>query len=392
MSHVFKKSGTSYFPIASENATMHERLDPAIYAPRKTQEGQPYLEKVAESLPVFQKYYGDADDRFTYVSSDFELSGRTSALFVGSKGCGKTIEIERIAEYYRKHGMPVIYVDEPIDISVLNYLLSSVRKAVWVFDEFGKLFKKSQPYSVTASPQELLLTTFAGAKMNGSILLISENDVNYLDDHMLSRPGRVKFLFRFNKPGLKELEEIFGAVQNNTLRNYLKLYFRQGGKWGYDTINVIAGILQHNPDTSVDDFIKSSLRYNIPPPIYLVITPRAGSSTPGITSTSFNICGDIFKDGLVEMVVTRTSGETSTTDVTAEVWKIIEENDSFNPYRRFFIQHGEIKVPLSIEIKSVDAFDSEESKKAGKSSSTDGSPLPWEQKLTLPLELDAADF
>lgn len=161
-------------------------------------------------LNVPERVYGECNSYVDRVFGTFmDRSGCTGALLVGEKGSGKTMLAKMIAKLALKNGFPVILLASPIDtISLTNILTAMTQPAVFLIDEFEKVFggANSSPEDGDenkGSPsQQQLLTVMDGVVSSKKLFLLTCNDEWRIDSHLLNRPGRL--FYRINYAGVSK--------------------------------------------------------------------------------------------------------------------------------------------------------------------------------------------
>jgi hypothetical protein len=165
----------------------------------------PYFYKMEDYKTSHGKIYGDAESfaKHVWESYDIEKDKNVGALFSGNKGLGKSLTIRLIVEHYIKT-KPIIVVDQYTDL--LPSVLSDLKDCVVVLDEFEKMFKKNGDEGMT--PQESLLSVLDGTKsLSHNLYLLSVNDVFSLNENLISRPGRIRYHFRYENISEVAIEE-----------------------------------------------------------------------------------------------------------------------------------------------------------------------------------------
>ena len=78
---------------------------------------------------------------------------------------------------------------------------------VVVLDEFEKMFKKNEDDG-GMTPQESLLSVLDGTKsLSHNLYLLSVNDIFALDENLISRPGRIRYHFRYENVSESAIKE-----------------------------------------------------------------------------------------------------------------------------------------------------------------------------------------
>ena len=155
----------------------------------------PFFYKMEDYKTSHGKIYGKVQTIAKHVidAFDTEKDKNIGALFSGAKGLGKSLTIRLIVEHYMKT-RPVIIVDRYTN--VLPSVLSDLKDCVIVLDEFEKMFENNNDEGMT--PQESLLSVLDGTKsISHNLYLLSVNNVFKLDDNLISRPGRIRYHFKY---------------------------------------------------------------------------------------------------------------------------------------------------------------------------------------------------
>ena len=155
----------------------------------------PFFYKMEDYKTSHGKIYGKVQTIAKHVidAFDTEKDKNIGALFSGAKGLGKSLTIRLIVEHYMKT-RPVIIVDRYTN--VLPSVLSDLKDCVIVLDEFEKMFKNNNDEGMT--PQESLLSVLDGTKsISHNLYLLSVNNVFKLDVNLISRPGRIRYHFKY---------------------------------------------------------------------------------------------------------------------------------------------------------------------------------------------------
>lgn len=168
--------------------------------------GTPYFYKM-DYHTEYGKIYGNAEDISSHVIKAFETVNKSKnlgVLFSGKKGLGKSFTIKLIVEKLVDK-YPVVIVNKYT--KVIPEILTNLYNSVIVFDEFEKITRESSDDEGT-KPQEKLLSVLDGSlNLNHNLFLLSINKVDQLDEHLLSRPGRIRYHYRFNSLDKSTIKE-----------------------------------------------------------------------------------------------------------------------------------------------------------------------------------------
>lgn len=138
----------------------------------------------------------------------------TGALFVGTKGSGKTLQANHIIDTALNRGDVVFAISSAIGVEDLEYVLSKVNnRAILFFDEFEKVFANANDYSGelidnsdigsgAPSPQQRLLSLLDGKGNMNVLSLFTVNKQNRMSEYLIDRPGRI--YYRWTYGGITE--------------------------------------------------------------------------------------------------------------------------------------------------------------------------------------------
>lgn len=188
----------------------------------------PYFYRMNDYKTSHGKIYGKSEKIAKHVIEAYkgETDKNLGALFSGKKGLGKSLTIRLIVEELIKT-QPVVVVDQYTNI--LPSVLGDLHDAVIVLDEFEKLTRNANGEG-GMTPQESLLSILDGTKsLTHNLYLLSVNDAYALDDNLISRPGRIRYHYRYSnidkdvireycndtlcKERLGEIDDVIEAVQ-----------------------------------------------------------------------------------------------------------------------------------------------------------------------------------
>lgn len=158
-----------------------------------------YLEETEIKLS-HGKIYGDAQDIADHVVEAFEKNDpnkNLGVLFSGEKGLGKTLTTRLILEklYGKK---PIIIISEYIN--GMTDFISNFKGCVVLMDEFEKFTggNTDSEDENSLTKQESLLSIFDGnTGCSGNLFLLTVNNTYKLNDNLKSRPGRMRYHYKF---------------------------------------------------------------------------------------------------------------------------------------------------------------------------------------------------
>lgn len=146
------------------------------------------------------KIYGDAQNIADHVVDAFEKNNpekNLGVLFSGEKGLGKTLTTRLILEkFYGKK--PIIIISNYIN--GMTDFMSNFKGCVILMDEFEKFMggNTDSEDKNSLTKQESLLSIFDGnTSCSGNLFLLTVNNTYRLDDNLKSRPGRIRYHYKF---------------------------------------------------------------------------------------------------------------------------------------------------------------------------------------------------
>jgi len=146
------------------------------------------------------KIYGDAQNIADHVVEAFEKNNpekNLGVLFSGEKGLGKTLTTRLILEkFYGKK--PIIIISNYIN--GMTDFISNFKGCVILMDEFEKFTSGNTDSEDNNSltKQESLLSIFDGnTGCSGNLFLLTVNNTYKLNENLKSRPGRIRYHYKF---------------------------------------------------------------------------------------------------------------------------------------------------------------------------------------------------
>lgn len=291
-----------------------DHIPPKVYTIAVDDDGVFLAEKV-DRFTLPEKIYGkDHEKKVSLVTKAWDPDGSVGAMFIGKKGTGKSLAAEGIANKMIDKGVPCIYIDTALPAGLVKHVIRSLGPCTVIFEEFGKLYPLQPPMNSPQPPmgppvsgeQDQLLSLFSDSSLRGVIFLFTENDAMRLNQHLLGRPDRVKYHFRYTSPGYEEFEDLSkGYPIHEEIMEYVKFLLDCAGAfpdYGIDTLKVYRDAAINVP--KLEDYIEKLSYMNVDAPIsisyridqaYNAVTKKAYSNY-AVTVTPTGARVDIFND------------------------------------------------------------------------------------------------
>ena len=176
-------------------STEYSKLPVAIYRVELSKFGF-YLNKLEDEFKFEYKLYGLEESLINRITKTYEhTDSNLGVLLNGIKGTGKTVSSKVICNNLK---LPVIIVDVPFD--GLHAYLNAIPQDIVIFiDEYEKVYEE----------KSTMLTIMDGALDSEfrRVFLFTTNSL-YINENLLQRPGRIRYLKTFKDLSAKIVEEI----------------------------------------------------------------------------------------------------------------------------------------------------------------------------------------
>lgn len=155
-----------------------------------------------------KKIYGKSEqiaDHILKAWKNLPVKNNLGVLFSGGKGLGKSLTTTLLARKAVKDH-PVIYINT--FYNGMNDFLSHIKNSVIIIDEFEKVMRgnANSDEDKGITKQETLLSVLDGTVgQNNNLFILTCNEARQIDDNLLSRPGRIRYHYKFKSLGYDEI-------------------------------------------------------------------------------------------------------------------------------------------------------------------------------------------
>lgn len=265
------------FLFTQQEGSVVDALPPAYYQIKEHPMMGLYLVNKGTKLPVPAELYGSTEKRATKILETYNRKeqGVGVALF-GSKGAGKTLLSNVIANKALEQGLPVIDISGTSHISSeLLGFINAIGDCVLIFDEFLKALSKvnpdsgsDDPYAVsrmkTSQAQDQLLTFFSGTNNAKRLTILIDNERHLLNEYFRDRPSRLRYIFNYTSVEADVVRQL--ANKHNLpskLTDELVTYSAQKG-CTFDMINELLDEIVHETDVQNVSLPAITRHFNVP--------------------------------------------------------------------------------------------------------------------------------
>ena len=206
------------------------------------------------------KIYGDAQDIADHVAEAFEKNDpnkNLGVLFSGEKGLGKTLTTRLILEkFYGKK--PIIIISEYIN--GMADFISKFKGCVILMDEFEKFTggNTDSEDENSLTKQESLLSIFDGnTGCSGNLFLLTVNNTYKLNENLKSRPGRMRYHYKFTSENATVVRNYCNDNLNN--KEIIEDVVETLGSAGFVSMDILSSFvdeLNKFPDKKPSEVLK----------------------------------------------------------------------------------------------------------------------------------------
>lgn len=186
--------------IKTSDETMVDKLPPKVYAVQYSEFSGYYLSILKNRMEVPEKIYGSLNERADKCLNTFHTRDTsTGILMTGDKGTGKSLLMAVLANRAIDDlNMPIIMIRQAYEGDQFISFIELLGECCLVFDEFGKTYRQ-RGSNDDGAKQTSLLSLLDGIDRTKRLIIMTENSMYDINDHMLNRPGRIYYHFQYAK-------------------------------------------------------------------------------------------------------------------------------------------------------------------------------------------------
>lgn len=259
------KLDSSYRVIEGEGVEIMDNLPKGVYELKFAEMQGFWFEKIElEAFPG--KVYGNQNALTEKVLKRYAaMSGRNlGVLLSGQKGTGKSLFVKNLAVRLSQD-IPVIIIKTNYGKGMLNMLANVKGKVALVFDEFEKMFRRSDlpgngggdTRENDIREQESALSFFDGVETRQEkLILLTVNETYNLSKYLLGRPGRIHYHFKMVIPTFEEIKEYLSDNLDEEHKRQANDLASQLASRAVSWDSLAAFVLEINSGESFDDTIR----------------------------------------------------------------------------------------------------------------------------------------
>ena len=248
----FTQEGSQLRYISYDENALIQTIKPQVYSIGADMTG--LFLSIEQSKYDIPPMYGDVADRAKRILSTYkDRTQSTGVLLTGDKGSGKTMLTKVVANKAIDAGLPIIVVSKAFNGDAFNALINGIGECVLLFDEFAKVYNKSEHNNSDEKTQGSLLSFLDGlSSTHKRLLLFTENNEYDINSFMLNRPGRIFYHFRYTKLDETIIKEVLTQqLTNQSSIEQILMLSRTMQSFSFDVLNAIIEEANRYPDESI---------------------------------------------------------------------------------------------------------------------------------------------
>ena len=248
----FTQEGSQLRYISYDENALIQTIKPQVYSIGADMDG--LFLSIEQSKYDIPPMYGDVADRAKRILSTYkDRTQSTGVLLTGDKGSGKTMLTKVVANKAIDAGLPIIVVSKAFNGDAFNALINGIGECVLIFDEFAKVYNKSERNDSDEKTQGSLLSFLDGlSSTQKRLLLFTENSEYDINSFMLNRPGRIFYHFRYTKLDEAIVKEVLTQqLTNQSSIEQILMLSRTMQSFSFDVLNAIIEEANRYPDESI---------------------------------------------------------------------------------------------------------------------------------------------
>lgn len=260
----WSQNSDTFRPVST--MSLSQKLVPGIYIPGADMQGY-YLTQYHEKYVFPYKVYGVNKNFIERVNTTFvHTTGNLGVLMNGVKGTGKSVTSELICnDFMEKFNMPVILINQRMQ-GLIEFLASIDQDVVVFVDEYEKVFVSEEG---RANSTEILTLMDGALKSEHRRLFLFTTNNKHIDENLLERPGRIRYVKEFRDLDKLTIEEIVNdLLEDKAFKEECIAYISKLQKITIDIVKAViteVNIHGQGPNTFSDIFNAKELRptYNM---------------------------------------------------------------------------------------------------------------------------------
>lgn len=183
--------------------SISDQLSPDVYELSFNKDEGHYLIRTGMNQEP-EQMFGPMAGKVEKVFKTFERREcSTGVILSGEKGLGKSLFSRNLMQLGIDNYIPIIVVKDLLP-GVSNFIRSIEQPAIYMFDEFEKVFTKGDPDDPSVQDNQVqFLSLLDGIDGTKRLFIITCNNLYRINEYFVDRPGRFYYHFTFLPPDSK---------------------------------------------------------------------------------------------------------------------------------------------------------------------------------------------